>query len=731
MTSKSAHTGITALDIINPNAAITHWLNVLAEGGVITREILSEASAHFGLKRDRPAWMLFFKRIFILLGVTLGVCGLIFFMAWNWEDMSRIAKFITLEAVFVLFGAYSVLRRRAADGGPRWDARMALFGAALLAGGMLALYGQLYQTGADPWELFRAWTFMLVILAVPGRATVFWFMVWLVGSLWCGLYLAANIDPRWDTQVLALLVGGCQFVMLAFNEIASHILNKRNISYDRGRWLSRTIGSAAIACLAFFAVGSLADSYWTESQLMPTCFYGLSLALTFAVYYKFIPELLFLSLSVFSLATFTGVKVSVMILGSRHFDLGMLLFLGLFFLALVFASLKLILMLNKGIRARARESRARRPEPRAVAHSLSFFKSREEKKAELKEWLIGRGAALALDIESCYAADEKDQNLESPWYVKVFLSIGVWIGSGVSLAAFTALVFTGLDSLAPLGVLGVILCGLSIQIGHGKKPALRAFGQVLGVCGLIYAAAPLFDFGETPVFLLLSALFALFWLFKPPFAARLGAFLGSLLCLCGFLGGGSYFTLLYIAGLLWGVHYLVVMDGRPPAKWKNPGGEWLAARFNLADVLSASAYACLIYFAALAISLPEMPRELLMPGPNMRLGTAAVFIALTGLMALRYPEARVPSLAFGPLLAILAWFAPYLALGFGLVLLAFHTGLSAFLGTAVAYLGCSTWLYYYSLELSLLYKSLVLMGTGLAFLALGFGLSRLTGERAA
>lgn len=743
------NTGLTVLDIINPNAGMFRWLNLLFGSGIIGKDTLAEAEVHFGLKRGKAAWLIFFKHIFGLLGVVLGICGLIFFMAWNWEDMNRLAKFATLEAAFVLFGGYSIWRWQGTDGSVRWDARIALFGAALLVGGMLALYGQIYQTGADPWELFRAWTIMLAVLALPGRVTAFWFMVWLAGSLWLGLYLGIRLNiMRLDINghILILYMALAQFAMLAVNEIAAKMLEKADIPYDHGRWLRRIIGSTAIIFMACFAFSRLTVFGYEHTWMSAFGFiYLISLGLTFFVYYQLIPELLFLALSIFSLAAFIAVKFAESLFRSSNYDLDSFLVLGLLVLALTFGALKIVLVLSKGIKARAQKSRTDEI-TRRRAHSLGGFKNREEKKAELKNWLIGHGAASAEDIEICYAELEKDQDLESPWYVKVFVSIGVWIGSAVALGAFTLLVFAGLKDPSTLGILGILLCGASIQLGRPKKLAMRAFGQILGVCGLIYAAL-LFDYNATPTLMLLAALFAMFWLLKPPFAGRLGAFLGSLTCLFLFLGAlwgaPSYYysapffgagwyvkTALYCLGLLASVHYLVVMDGRAPISRRKPENSWLEERFNLAEVLDSAVYACLIFFAAMTILIQIIPRDLYLIGMDASLGTAAVFAALTGLMGWRYPAARLPALGLGSLLTVLGWFAPHLSMGFGLTLLAFHTGRNAFLGAAVAYLGCATWVYYYNLELSLLYKSLTLIGSGLVFLILAFALSRLTGKEA-
>ncbi len=60
----------------------------------------------------------------------------------------------------------------------RWyDAvsRTALLAAGFLFGALFAVFGQIYQTGADSWELFRAWALILLPLALLSRQGGLWF----------------------------------------------------------------------------------------------------------------------------------------------------------------------------------------------------------------------------------------------------------------------------------------------------------------------------------------------------------------------------------------------------------------------------------------------------------------------------------------------------------------------------------------------------------------------------
>ncbi len=79
----------------------------------------------------------------------------------------------------------------------RWyDAvsRTALLAAGFLFGALFAVFGQIYQTGADSWELFRAWALILLPLALLSRQGGLWFLTWLVTNI--GLNLFSSVTHR-------------------------------------------------------------------------------------------------------------------------------------------------------------------------------------------------------------------------------------------------------------------------------------------------------------------------------------------------------------------------------------------------------------------------------------------------------------------------------------------------------------------------------------------------------
>ncbi|MFS2225288.1 DUF2157 domain-containing protein [Pantoea sp. B65] len=144
--------------------------------------LISPASHHAilqaaGARPDAQGWLLFLRATFALIGTLALVCGVMFFFAWNWHTLPRLVKFALVEGMIIAL-AVVVWWRWAQN-----SARLALIAIGMLIGVLFAVYGQIYQTGAGSWTLFRAWALALFALACFARVTALWFLCWLVANV--------------------------------------------------------------------------------------------------------------------------------------------------------------------------------------------------------------------------------------------------------------------------------------------------------------------------------------------------------------------------------------------------------------------------------------------------------------------------------------------------------------------------------------------------------------------
>ena len=133
------------------------------------------------------AWRTFFRTALRVLAVGLLASGVVSWIAANWDGLGKFERIAGVQGLLaVTVGIALVLawrtRRRPAlavgvAGVPAFAG--ALFLASVVTGGLLALLGQTYQTGADPWTLFAWWAVLMLPWLWAARS---WFVIvlWLV-----------------------------------------------------------------------------------------------------------------------------------------------------------------------------------------------------------------------------------------------------------------------------------------------------------------------------------------------------------------------------------------------------------------------------------------------------------------------------------------------------------------------------------------------------------------------
>lgn len=160
-----------------------------AEQGDLPPANLPSALHLTGAEPSTSDWRRFIDRLLLWFGALFVSVGVIFFFAFNWNALGRFTRFGLLEGGLV--AAVAIAWYLGLD---RLSSKATLLVASLLLGGLLALVGQTYQTGADPWELFATWAVMALPWVVIGRfgaLLLFW-----VGLVNLALILYHQAFPR-------------------------------------------------------------------------------------------------------------------------------------------------------------------------------------------------------------------------------------------------------------------------------------------------------------------------------------------------------------------------------------------------------------------------------------------------------------------------------------------------------------------------------------------------------
>jgi uncharacterized membrane protein len=118
-------------------------------------------------------WRRFLNHLLLWLGTLMLAAGVIYFFAYNWNDLGRLAKLGLVEGLIA--AALIVIWRLGVES---LAGKVTLLAASLFVGALLALVGQTYQTGADTFELFAVWAALILPWVLAGGLAALW-LVWI------------------------------------------------------------------------------------------------------------------------------------------------------------------------------------------------------------------------------------------------------------------------------------------------------------------------------------------------------------------------------------------------------------------------------------------------------------------------------------------------------------------------------------------------------------------------
>ena len=247
---------------------------------------LPDALASSGLYPGGAAWYRFLDRLLLWMASLALAASVVFFVAYNWAEWGRFARFGIVE-VTILLAVAAYVRW----GAHRIAAQAALLAATLSLGALLALVGQVYQTGADPWQLFFAWAVLMLPWALLGQAAILW-VVWvallnLSGVLYFqsfGVFDLMFDSSLWTYWLLFLF----NALVLAIWELAA--LRWSWLAVD---WARRLVAVAAGTAITWLTLITVFNDRHPEA--MPLLAYGLWLAGMYAVYRRWRLDLFMLA----------------------------------------------------------------------------------------------------------------------------------------------------------------------------------------------------------------------------------------------------------------------------------------------------------------------------------------------------------------------------------------------------------------------------------------------------
>jgi len=139
---------------------------------------------------DAPAWTQFAKIFTIGLGATFFILGVIFFFAFNWDELHKFVKLGIVEALVIIPVAIIILTDV-----DDYFKKILLTVASVLTGTIFAVFGQVYQTGANAYDLFLIWTIAITVwVIIADFQPLYLFYIALLNTTFALACVQTNLD---------------------------------------------------------------------------------------------------------------------------------------------------------------------------------------------------------------------------------------------------------------------------------------------------------------------------------------------------------------------------------------------------------------------------------------------------------------------------------------------------------------------------------------------------------
>ena len=190
-------------------------------------------------------WYSFIDKIMLVVGSLFLVFGIIFLVAFNWDDIPRYLKFGLAEGLVTLSVLASILFNS-----KKLYSDISLLVASFLVGVLLALFGQVYQTGADTWQLFFYWAILIFAWVLVSRFSFMWGLFVILINTSALMYVKNCYFMQGNT--VGLIFIAINSVFLVFFEISSY-----KFKYFKNSWLIRFVGF--LSAISFFVLFNKLD----------------------------------------------------------------------------------------------------------------------------------------------------------------------------------------------------------------------------------------------------------------------------------------------------------------------------------------------------------------------------------------------------------------------------------------------------------------------------------------
>ncbi|RYD95352.1 MAG: DUF2157 domain-containing protein [Sphingobacteriales bacterium] len=281
---------------------------------------------------DKAGWARFIDIALLSLGAAFCLAGVVFFFAYNWADLHKFLKLGIVQLLIVVAIVLSVFTNW-----PPLVKNILLTAASILTGVLFAVFGQIYQTGADAYDFFLGWTVFITLWALASNFAPLW-LIWLALVNTTFVLYIQQVGTTWPAMVTFLVMFLFNAAIIALVQLLIHSGKLKDVP----KWFNKIVVLGAVACATISVLAGIFKRYpegWALAVLIIAVVYSI------AIYYSFKKRSLFY-LCVIPLSVI--IIVSTLIIETTKFNSsGVLLLISIFIIGSVTLLARQLINLKK------------------------------------------------------------------------------------------------------------------------------------------------------------------------------------------------------------------------------------------------------------------------------------------------------------------------------------------------------------------------------------------------
>ena len=203
---------------------------------------------------DKVSWYKFLQILFISLGVSFLVAGLIFFFAYNWDELNKFVKLGLIQFLIILTIGLAYFLKISEN-----LKNIVLTGAALLVGVLFAVFGQIYQTGANAYDFFLIWTICISVWVIVSNFYPLWLIFMILINATFILY-TKQVSNDWNESTFFFILYCINGFVLIMNILSNYYFKQ----IKAPNWYTNILAIATVTFASASIIIMIDNPYFYE-----------------------------------------------------------------------------------------------------------------------------------------------------------------------------------------------------------------------------------------------------------------------------------------------------------------------------------------------------------------------------------------------------------------------------------------------------------------------------------